>query len=57
MQEKYATLVKLTLWWRTMRWSRRRMPQTQLLGQGDDEKEKKKKRRRKEEGVELEHHG
>ena len=31
-----------------MRWSRRRMPQTQLLEQEDDEKEKKKKRRRKE---------
>ena len=31
-----------------MRRSRRRVPRTQLLGQGDDEKEKKKKRRRKE---------
>ena len=31
-----------------MKWSRRRMPRTQLLGKGDDEKEKKKKRRRKE---------
>ena len=31
-----------------MRQSRRRVPRTQLLGQGDDEKEKKKKRRRKE---------
>jgi len=34
-----------------MRWSRRRMPRTQLLGQGDDEKEKKKRRRKEQKGL------